>query len=430
MNIALLRRVRYPRLDRKVARGTHQICHQSVMQRVYISRVDVQKQWIVIANPTDGSVDLSGYIITSTDGRQTFRFPRKYTLLSGDEVTVWCAPGWIALDTDNLLQPYLFWTTENGALRDTPFFTSSSSEAILLDSFMIEIASVRIDSNGNLSFRVRHSRSIRGMFIQAMHEIPRCLGLRMKNFKVQSAHTHLRWRILARRVYIFSRYWNIRSDLSLWKHLSCTFLAPILETLRLLSIRNVWILVHDSERHSSGQLVFSLVLYALVILWVDWAARCLCLFIKSGILVSLLSFTSVLLDHIVNWGLFSSLARLYPQHATQLTRLWRLDIGISFLNLIASQVDVIRYRTKWPPTLVFISRWDYRLDGFICANGIGRVLLSFVLLLLPFDPTSDHFRWIGFSLIPSYTLALLVDFIRGVPGLIWWTQTRLLRKGS
>ncbi|KAL0586841.1 hypothetical protein ABG067_003461 [Albugo candida] len=374
------------------------------------------------------SVDLSGYIITSTDGRQTFRFPRKYILLSGDEVTVWCAPGSIELDTDNLLQPYLFWTMENGALRHIPFFTSTSNEAILLDSFMIEIASVRIDLNGNLSYRVRHSRSIKGMFVQAMHEVPRCLGFRMKTFKVQSTHTHLRWRILARRVYIFSRYWNIRSDISLWKHLGATFLAPILETIRLVSIRNVWVLVQDSERLLSSHLVLSLLLYALIILWCDWAARCLCLYIKSGILVSLLSFTSVLLDHVVNLVLFTSMAILYPQHSTQLTRLWRLDIGISFLNLIASQVNVIRFRHKWPPMLIFISRWDYKLDGFICVNGIGRILLPFVLLLLPFDTQSGHFRWIGFSLIPSYTLALLVDFIRGVPGLIWWSQLRLSRR--
>lgn len=290
------------------------------------------------------------------------------------------------------------------------------------------VASVRIDSNGNLSYRVRHSRSIKGMFVQAMHEVPRCLGFRMKTLKVQSTHTHLRWRILARRVYIFSRYWNIRSDISLWKHLGATFLAPILETIRLVSIRNVWMLVQESERLLSSHLVLSLLLYALIILWCDWAARCLCLYIKSGILVSLLSFTSVLLDHVVNLVLFTSMAILYPQHSTQLTRLWRLDIGISFLNLIASQVNVIRFRHKWPPMLIFISRWDYKLDGFICVNGIGRILLPFVLLLLPFDTQSGHFRWIGFSLIPSYTLALLVDFIRGVPGLIWWSQLRLSRR--
>lgn len=50
--------------------------------------------------------------------------------------------GSIELDTDNLLQPYLFWTMENGALRDIPFFTSTSNEAILLDSFMIESMSL------------------------------------------------------------------------------------------------------------------------------------------------------------------------------------------------------------------------------------------------------------------------------------------------
>lgn len=39
------------------------------------------------------AIDLTGYSVASTDGRSVFAFPRKYTLLAGDQVTIWCSPG-------------------------------------------------------------------------------------------------------------------------------------------------------------------------------------------------------------------------------------------------------------------------------------------------------------------------------------------------
>lgn len=39
------------------------------------------------------TIDLTGYSVASTDGSSMFHFPRKYTLLAGDQVTIWCSPG-------------------------------------------------------------------------------------------------------------------------------------------------------------------------------------------------------------------------------------------------------------------------------------------------------------------------------------------------
>ncbi|GLD95336.1 hypothetical protein PINS_up003980 [Pythium insidiosum] len=85
------------------------------------------------------AIDLTGYTVANSDATKIFRFPNKYILLAGDEVTIWCSPGGIDLDTDNLLQPYLFWTRPDGSLRHAPFFMkNTSNEVILLDPYMIE----------------------------------------------------------------------------------------------------------------------------------------------------------------------------------------------------------------------------------------------------------------------------------------------------
>lgn len=53
MKYPLLRRFRLSELDREVARASMQICHKIVMQQLYISRADVQRQWVVISNPSE-----------------------------------------------------------------------------------------------------------------------------------------------------------------------------------------------------------------------------------------------------------------------------------------------------------------------------------------------------------------------------------------
>jgi hypothetical protein len=139
MAFCLQRRLRLPSLDRRVARGSMQICHKVVMQQLYISRVDTQKQFLVISNPSEEAIDLTGYIVADANATKVFRFPRKYILLAGDEVTIWCSPGSMDLDTDNLLQPFLFWTRPDGSLRNAPFFLKGKmNEIILLDPCMIE----------------------------------------------------------------------------------------------------------------------------------------------------------------------------------------------------------------------------------------------------------------------------------------------------
>lgn len=43
------------------------------------------------------------------------------------------------LDTDNVLEPYLFWMQPGGSLRNAPFFTpGATNEVLLLDPMMTE----------------------------------------------------------------------------------------------------------------------------------------------------------------------------------------------------------------------------------------------------------------------------------------------------
>lgn len=52
-SFALLRRLPLGPLDRRVARAAAQICHNVLMQQLYISRADVRKQWLVVSNPSE-----------------------------------------------------------------------------------------------------------------------------------------------------------------------------------------------------------------------------------------------------------------------------------------------------------------------------------------------------------------------------------------
>lgn len=48
-----LRRIVIPFIDRKIGRTTTMVVEKTTMTHLYISRVDVDQQWIVVSNPTN-----------------------------------------------------------------------------------------------------------------------------------------------------------------------------------------------------------------------------------------------------------------------------------------------------------------------------------------------------------------------------------------
>ncbi|TMW62918.1 hypothetical protein Poli38472_005536 [Pythium oligandrum] len=423
MAFPMLRRLRVPTLDRQVARGSMQICHKIVMQQLYISRVDTRKQWLVISNPSEEAIDLTGYTVTNSDGSNVFSFPSNYILLAGDEVTIWCAPGGIDCDTDNLLQPYLFWTRPDGSLRNAPFFLQdTTNEVVLLDPCMIEVASLRISENGKRDFRVLHCVSSHPRTVRSVHD--------PKSFCVGCLSPPPRPKRSSRYdVYVFSRYWNVTSDKAQFAHFMAVCMAPLLECLRALLIY-ILFAIFQQPRHliGYGKRARDKVLTTVVLMMCcDIVARRLALWVKSGMVVSLLSSTSVLLDQLGVVAIYTSLERLYPDLQDSFRSMLVFELMIAFISMAALQGGFIEYRRLWHPLYRKVARWDYRWQHAFFLLSLGREALLFLLLVLPMPGTSYTLKVVGYLLVPVFTVATGLDFVRGAAMLLHLLKLPLLR---
>ncbi|DAZ98642.1 TPA: hypothetical protein N0F65_000837 [Lagenidium giganteum] len=458
MKYPLLRRLRLPTLDRQVARASMQICHKVVMQQLYISRVDVQKQWVVISNPSDQAIDLTGYTVTNADASKVFHFPSKYILMDGEEVTIWCSPdlltqtnpkltttllvGSINLVTDNLLQPYLFWTRPDGSLRNAPFFLPRrTNEVVLLDPFMIEVASLQVSESGKKDFRVlncvsahapaSHTSSNSSSSSSSLIFCAGCLS-------PPSLFTSLSGRGPARpsrRRYVFSRYWGVVSDKPFVKHFLAVLLAPVVESLRAVFILKLLLLFQNApsrealQRHSPalGWHVACMLTWMVAL---DVLARRLSLWVKSGHMVTIMSCVSLVLDQLAVVALYSSLDRVYPELRPTTSYLWMLELALACVCLTAVHCEFLDHRRQWHPVFKQLARLDYFRSNWVLACAAGRDLLLYVLLVLPFtgrsaviDPSSRPWlapliRGIGYALVPLFTMAVGMDFIRGA-AMLW-----------
>ncbi|KAJ0412815.1 hypothetical protein ATCC90586_002445 [Pythium insidiosum] len=432
MALPMLRRLRVPPLDRQVARGAMQICHKIVMQQLYISRVDTQKQWLVISNPSEEPIDLTGYTVADSDATKIFRFPNRYILLAGDEVTIWCSPGSIDLDTDNLLQPYLFWTRPDGSLRHAPFFLkNASNEVILLDPYMIEVASLRISEDGKKDFRVLHCVSSHPRAIRSANDTKFCVGClappsSRKRVSDPAAHSD--------EVYVFSRYWNVVSDKSLFSHFFAVCLAPVLECLRALLVYSLLAIFQQPNRSAVGfrpgvreKLCTTIALMVLC----DLGARRLMLWVKSGLLISLMSFSSVVIDQLAMIATYTSLERLYPDLRGSSRSLLTCELALSCLNVVAVQVGFIEHRRHWHPLFKRLARWDYRWQQAIFVCALGRELLLSLLLVLPMPGSASlAMRILGYVLVPLFTIATGLDFLRGAAMLLYLVKYPTVQRRS
>ncbi|TYZ59864.1 hypothetical protein PybrP1_005806 [[Pythium] brassicae (nom. inval.)] len=438
MKYPLLRRFRLAELDREVARASMQICHKIVMQQLYISRADVRRQWVVISNPSEERIDLTGYSVASTDGSSTFEFPRGYTLLAGDQVTVWCSPGGVDLDTDNVLEPYLFWTLPDGSLRNALFFTpDATNEVLLLDPMMTEVASLKIYEDGKKEFRVlncvsRHptaattsTRSTAGaQFCVGCLSPPELLEKQQRGGAAAAAADD------NDDVYVFSRYWDVVSDKSLFAHFLGILVAPLVECVRAMLIYLLLSVFQTPRpRVVLGPQLRTKILRTVVLMTAcDVITRRITLWIKSGLLVTVMSFASVLLDQLALVALYTSLEHLYPTLARQFRSLLCFELGISSVNMAAIQLGFLELRSQWHPAFKEISRWDHRFRHTMFLCGVGKELLTHLLLLLPLqDRPSLVYTAVGYLLVPLFTVATGMDFVRGVATLLHLLQYPWLR---
>lgn len=432
MSYPLLRRLPLSTLDRRVARASMQICHKTVIHQLYISRANACKQWVVVSNPSEECVDLTGYSLSCTGCSDVFYFPTKYTLLPGDEVTVWCFPESLKLDEDNLLEPYLFWTQGDGSLRQTPFFSSAqANEVILCDPLLVEVASIRVTVDGKREFRVLHCKAAHPKSLRSEIDTRFCVGcLSPPNFKKQTSQsTPESGKIISltpneREIYVFSRYWGVVSDKSLSKHFIAVILVPLVESVRAVMIFLMSSMFQPVATRKVGpQLLSKATAFLFVMLTCDIIARRLMLCIKSGLLVTIASFTSVVLDQVAVLVLYWSLQSLYPVLSTSFQYMLTLDLGVTCANAVAVHVRFLDARCNWHPLFKQLARWDHGYLDIIGICGIGRNLLLYLLLFLPVTTQpSQLWKTVGYLLVPLFTAASGIDFLRALAALLHMLQ--------
>ncbi|CAI5701801.1 unnamed protein product [Peronospora effusa] len=427
MSYPLLRRLPLGSLDRQVARASMQLCHKIVMQQLYISRIDTMKQWMVVSNPSDECVDLTNFSLRCDGCSDVFYFPDKYTLQPGSEVMIWCSPGGLNLDKDNLLLPYLFWTTADGSLRHEPFFVSQAqfNEVLLLDPLLVEVASIRVTADGKKEFRVLHCKSMHSKTSEiAMRFCVGCLSP-PESEKRTSRPSPESEKVMAlssdsREIYVFSRYWGVGSDKSLVEHFLAVILVPLVESFRAVLIYIMLCMFQLELKNTlESQLRSKVTKLLLMILACDVIARRFMLCIKSGLLVTIASFTAVVLDQLALVVLYLSLQRLYPTLSMSFQYMLTFDLGVCCVNAAAVHVRFLEARHNWHPLFKQFARWDHTFRGFLCISGIGRELLLHLLLLLPFsNHPSSVWKAVGYLLVPLFTVATGGDLLRAVATLL------------
>lgn len=268
-------------------------------------------------------------------------------------------------------------------------------------------------------------------------------------------------------VYVFSRYWDVVSDKSLFAHFLGIFVAPLFECMRALLIYLLLAIFHaqrfqgEAQGSSSTALILGLAgpqlrtkLLRLVVLMTacDVLTRRITLWIKSGLLVTVMSFASVLLDQLALVALYTSLEQLYPSLADAFRSLLSFELGISAVNMAAIQLGFLEVRDQWHPAFKEVSRWDFHFRYAVFLCGVGKEALIHLLLLLPFqnqdqDQDQDEalqtrtrlalmWRMVAYLLVPLFTISTGIDFVRGVATLLhllqypWLSMKKLVGGGG
>lgn len=246
-------------------------------------------------------------------------------------------------------------------------------------------------------------------------------------------------------VYVFSRYWDVVSDKSLFAHFFGIVAAPLVECVRAMLIYLLLSVFQARPQHDvdgavvvvhGPQLRTKILRLVVLMTACDVLTRRLTLWIKSGLLVTVMSFASVLLDQLALVALYTSLAHLYPTLAAPFRALLSFELGISCVNMAAIQLGFLEFRSQWHPAFKEISRWDYRFRHAVFLCGVGKELLTHLLLLLPLQhQPSLVYTVVGYLLVPLFTIATGMDFVRGLATLLHllqypWLGAKELRGGA
>ncbi|OQR90348.1 hypothetical protein ACHHYP_05617 [Achlya hypogyna] len=380
MTSGKLRRVVLPSLDRRVARATMQINSPTPMQDVYLSRADVDAQWVVVSNPSGQDVDLSGYTLTDEAGTRVFRFPRGYVILAGEETTLWCAPGAPTFHSKNLVARYLLWTHEDGSLSSAPFYDPNDSlhEAILLDPYLNEVASLQISSTGHKTFRVLGSQSL--LFALAR---PRTAS------------------------YVFARYRNVTSDASTITNFVAILFTPLIELGRLFLLFLLLLQVLWTPATSNPRLlVFGFAC--------DVAARIGCLCIRNAALASLMAQMSVAVDQFHVVCVYLALEQAYPTSAAIFRSLLTTELAVNLVGIAGAGAHRVTKHSRWHPMHTAIEAQIYHHPLVAAGCYLGKEALLFLLLLkASLMAPSLLLDFIMYLCVPLFCVSTAITVARG-----------------
>lgn len=314
------------------------------------------------------------------------------------------------------------------------------------------VASLKIYEDGRKEFRVLNciSQHPQTSMRSSVYDSQFCVGclsppeLQEKKWKHRKSNNS---NSSESDVYVFSRYWDVVSDKSLFAHFLGIFVAPLVECTRALLIYLLLAIFHSGGSSSTTPVILGLAgpqlrtkLFRLVVLMTacDVLTRRITLWIKSGLLVTVMSFASVLLDQLALVALYTSLEQLYPSLAAPFRSLLCFELGISAVNMAAIQLGFLEFRDQWHPAFKEVSRWNYHFCYAVFLCGVGKEVLIHLLLLLPFqsqDQDEDYdqglarylqlarvWKLVAYLLVPLFTISTGIDFVRGVATLLHLLQ--------
>jgi hypothetical protein len=205
-------------------------------------------------------------------------------------------------------------------------------------------------------------------------------------------------------------------------------LCPLIECIRALMIirlgqeshRQNYQTLHDQTL----QIIFSTTIFC------DIFARYLCVYIKSGVLVSLISFSSFVLDQMMKVSLYLSLKTLYPLEEVFVMQLLSLELSLSLVTPVAYQLGFVQERHQWEGISTKLFQLNYRLRKASSFCAMAKETMLWILHILPFQNSSSASNWkvVSFYLIPLFTLSVLADFVHSMIGVVYLLRRPLLVK--
>lgn len=288
------------------------------------------------------------------------------------------------------------------------------------------MASLQVSELGKQEFRVLHCVSMHKQTRRAARDGKFCVGCLSppESYKTTTPNGVTS----GRDVYVFSRYWDVVSHKSYVAHFLAIVLAPLLEIVRALLIYLLLAIFQQLKRDGAGisspLLGVKIMRIIAVMMLCDVLARRVSLWIKSGLLVSVLSFMSVILDQLAITAVYTALEWLYPPLGPSFHALLQFELGLSCISMAGIHFGFVELRHTWPPIFKELMRWDYQWQSRMVTCALARELLLYLLLVLPLleRPVSPWWSILGYALVPFYTFAIGMDFVRGVATLLHLVQ--------